>query len=91
MGINSGIYGIDVFARTSGKTVSSMYKKLSPIINHWRTTQNYPELFYDLEKMSKEIDTAIEKSYPRPSGSDLKTALNISHNKRTKRRIEKGK
>lgn len=90
VGINSGVYDIDVFARTSGKTVSSMYKKLSPIINLWRTTQNYPEMFYDLEKMSREIDTTREKAYPKPSGSDLKMDLDIICDKYTKRGIEKG-
>lgn len=89
VGINSGIYDVDVFARTSGKTVSDMYKKLSPVINHWRITQNYPEMFYDLEKMSREIDRIRENAYPKPSGSDLEIKLEGCHDKFTKRGIEK--
>ena len=72
VGINSGIYDLDVFAQTSGKTVSDMYKKLSLVINQWRISQNYPEMFYDYEKMSKEIDEIRDRAYPRPSGKDLK-------------------
>lgn len=72
VGINSGIYDINVFAQTSGKTVSDMYKKLSPVINQWRISQNYPEMFYDFEKMSRDIDEIRDKAYPRPTGNDLK-------------------
>ncbi len=36
VGINSGIYDINVFAKTSAKVASDMYKKLSPIIEDMR-------------------------------------------------------
>lgn len=72
VGINSGVYDIKIFAQTSGKTVSDMYKKLSPVINYLRLSHNYPEMFYDLEKMSKDIDEIREKTFPLPTGKDFK-------------------
>lgn len=77
VGINSGIYDINVFAKTSGKVVSDMYKKLSPIIENMRITQNYPEMFNDFEKMSKDVLEAREKMYPKLSGEDFVSIKNI--------------
>lgn len=84
VGINSGVYDIDIFALTSGKTVSDMYKKLSSIIDYWRTTQHYPEMFYDLERMSRDIDEIREKAYPRPTGKDSKINLDSCYDKLVK-------
>lgn len=78
VGINSGIYDINVFAKTSGKIVSDMYKKLSPIIENMRIIQNYPEMFNDFEKMSKDIVEVREKMYPKLSGEDLVSIKNIT-------------
>lgn len=78
VGVNSGIYDINVFAKTSGKVVSDMYKKLSPIIEEMRITQNYPEMFNDFEKMSKDIVEVREKMYPKLSGEDLVSIKNIN-------------
>lgn len=36
VGINSVIYDINVFAKTSGEVVSDMYKKLSSIVENMR-------------------------------------------------------
>lgn len=78
VGVNSGIYDINVFAKTSGKVVSDMYKKLSPIIENMRITQNYPEMFNDFEKMSKDVLEVREKMYPKLSGEDLVSIKNIT-------------
>lgn len=78
VGVNSGIYDINVFAKTSGKVVSDMYKKLSPIIEYMRITQNYPEMFNDFEKMSKDVLEVREKMYPKLSGEDLVSIKNIT-------------
>lgn len=71
VGVNSGIYDINVFAKTSGKVVSDMYKKLSPIIEDMRISQNYPEMFNDFEKMCKDVEIARDKMYPKLMGEDL--------------------
>ncbi len=76
VGINSGIYDINVFAKTSGKVVSNMYKKLSPIIENMRTIQNYPEMFCDFEKMSKDVEEVRKKMYPKLLGEDLTSIKN---------------
>lgn len=73
VGINSGIYDINVFAKMSGKVVSDMYKKLSPIIEDMRIVQNYPEMFCDFEKMSKDVEEVRKKMYPKLLGEDLTT------------------
>ncbi len=78
VGVNSGIYDINIFAKTSGKVVSDMYKKLSPIIENMRITQNYPEMFNDFEKMSKDVLEVREKMYPKLSGEDLVSIKNIT-------------
>ena len=78
VGIYSGIYDINIFAKTSGKGVSDMYKKLSPIIEDMRITQNYPEMFNDFEKMSKDVIEVREKMYPKLSGEDLVSIKNIT-------------
>lgn len=78
VGVNSGIYDINVFAKTSGKVVSDMYKKLSPIIEELRVTQNYPEMFNDFEKMSKDVEKVREKMYPKLLGEDLVSIKNIT-------------
>lgn len=78
VGVNSGIYDINVFARTSGKVVSDMYKKLSPIIEDMRIIQNYPEMFNDFEKMSKDVEKVRDKMYPKLSGEDLVSIKNIA-------------
>lgn len=77
VGVNSGIYDINVFAKTSGKTVSDMYKKLSPIIEEMRVTHKYPEMFNDFEKMCKDVEKVREKMYPKLSGVDLVSVKNI--------------
>lgn len=77
VGVNSGIYDINVFAKTSGKVVSDMYKKLSPIIEEMRINQNYPEMFNDFEEMSKNVEKIREKMYPKLSGEDLVSIKNI--------------
>lgn len=61
VGVNTGIYDINIFANTSGKVVADMYKKLSPIIEEMRLIQNYPEMFGDFEKMSKEVEKIRNK------------------------------
>ena len=71
VGINSGIYDINIFAKTSGKIVSDMYKRLFPIIEEMRTNQRYPEMFCDFEKMCKDVEKVREKMYPKPMGEDL--------------------
>lgn len=71
VGINAGIYDINVFARTSGKVVSDTYKRLSPVIENMRKVQNYPQLFNDFEKMCKEVDKVREKMYPKLQGENL--------------------
>lgn len=71
VGINSGIYDINVFAKTSGKVVSNMYKKLSPIIEDMRIIQNYLEMFNDFEKMSKDVEEIRKKKYPKLPEEDL--------------------
>ena len=73
VGINSGIYDINIFSKTSGKVVSDMYKKLSPIIEEMRVIQNYPEMFNDYEKMCKDIEQVRENMYPKLKGKDLVT------------------
>ena len=78
IGDNSGIYDINIFAKTSGKVVSDMYKKLSPIIEDMRITQNYPEMFNDFEKMSIDVVKVREKMYPKLSGEDLVSIKNIT-------------
>lgn len=80
VGINSGIYDINVFAKTSGKVVSDMYKKLSPIIENMRIIQNYPEMFNDFEKMSKDVIEVREKMYPKLFGEDLVSLKNANFN-----------
>ena len=77
VGVNSGIYDINIFAKTSGKVVSDMYKKLSPIIEEMRISQNYPEMFNDYEKMSKDVEKVREKMYPKLLGEDLISVKNI--------------
>lgn len=71
VGVNAGIYDVNVFARTSGKVVSDTYKRLSPVIENMRKDQNYPQLFNDFEKMCKNIDKVREKMYPKLQGEDL--------------------
>lgn len=78
VGINSGIYDINVFAKTSGKVVSDMYKKLSPIIEDMRVIQNYPEMFNDFEKMSKNVEDVRKKMYPQLLGEDLTSIKNVT-------------
>lgn len=80
VGINSGIYDINIFAKTSGKVVSDMYKKLSPIIENMRIVQNYPEMFNDFEKLSKDIVEVREKIYPKIIGEDLISLKNVPFN-----------
>lgn len=77
VGVNSGIYDINVFAKTSGKTVSDMYKKLSPVIDEMRVTYKYPEMFNDFEKMCKDVEKVREKMYPKLSEVDLVSVKNI--------------
>lgn len=77
VGVNSGIYDINIFSKTSGKVVSDMYKKLSPIIEEMRISQNYPEMFNDFEKMSKDVEKVGEKMYPKLIGEDLVSVKNI--------------
>lgn len=55
-----------------------MYKKLSPIIEDMRITQNYPEMFNDFEKMSIDVVKVREKMYPKLSGEDLVSIKNIT-------------
>ena len=54
-----------------------MYKKLSPIIEDMRITQNYPEMFNDFEKMSIDVVKVREKMYPKLSGEDLVSIKNF--------------
>ena len=77
-GINSGIYDINVFTKTSGKVVSDTYKKLSPIIKDMRIIQNYPEMFNDFEKMSKDAEEVRKKMYPKLLGEDLVSIKNVT-------------
>lgn len=76
VGINSEIYDINVFAKMSGKIVSDMYKKLSPIIEDMRCVHNYPEMFCDFEKMSKDIEEVRKRIYPKLLGEDLAAIKN---------------
>lgn len=76
VGINSGIYDINVFAKTSGKAVSDIYKKLSPIIEDMRVVHNYPEMFCDFEKMSKDVEEVRKRMYPKLLGEDLAAIKN---------------
>ncbi len=77
VGVNAGIYDVNIFARTSGKVVSDTYKRLSPVIENMRKVQNYPQLFNDFEKMCKDIDKAREKMYPKLQGEDLISVENF--------------
>ena len=77
VGVNAGIYDVNVFARTSGKVVSDTYKRLSPVIENMRKVQNYPQLFNDFEKMCKDIDKVREKMYPNLQGEDLISVENL--------------
>lgn len=70
VGVNTGIYDIGIFVNTSGKVVSDMYKKLSPIINEMRLTQNYPEMFSDFEKMSKEVEKIRNRMHPQITSTE---------------------
>lgn len=79
VGVNSGIYDINIFAKTSGKVVSDMYKRLSPIIEEMRASQNYPEMFNDLEKMCKDIVLVRAKMYPKVMGEDLVTIKYVDY------------
>lgn len=72
VGVNTGIYDITIFANTSGKVVADMYKKLSPIIEDMRLTQNYPEMFGEFEKMSNEVEKIRSKMQPQTT--DLNSA-----------------
>lgn len=65
VGVNTGIYDINIFVNTSGKVVADMYKKLSPIIEEMRLIQNYPEMFCDFEKMSNEVEKIRSKIQPQ--------------------------
>lgn len=78
VGVNSGIYDINIFAKTSGKVVSDMYKKLSPIIEQMRVSQNYPEMFNDFEKMCKDVEQVRAKMYPKLVGEDLVTVKYVN-------------
>ena len=71
VGVNTGIYDINIFVNTSGKTVADMYKKLSPIIEEMRQTQNYPEMFCSFEKMSKEVEEIRNRIYLKSVNTDL--------------------
>lgn len=77
VGVNAGIYDVNVFARTSGKVVSDTYKRLSPVIENMRKIQNYPQLFNDFEKMCKDVDKIREKMYPKLQGEDLISVENF--------------
>lgn len=63
VGINSGIYDINLFAKTSGTVVSDMYKKLSLINEDIRIIQNYPEMFNNFEKISKNVEEIRKRLY----------------------------
>lgn len=71
VGVNAGIYDINIFAKTSGKIVCDTYKRLSPVIENMRKVQSYPELFNDFEKMCKDVEKIRERMYPKPLGEDL--------------------
>lgn len=80
VGVNTGIYDINIFVNTSGKVVADMYRKLSPIIEEMRLTQNYPEMFCDFEKMSKEVEIIRNKMYPKPTSVDSAEIKYINFN-----------
>lgn len=81
VGVNAGIYDINIFAKTSGKVVSDTYRRLTPIIEDMRKAQNYPELFNDFEKMCKNVDAVREKMYPKVIGEDLVSIKSLDFEK----------
>jgi len=79
VGILSGVYDIDIFENTSGKTVADIYKKLSPLIENMRITENYPEMFCSFEQLSEEIFKIREKNNYN-STNKLPEQLNLQIN-----------
>lgn len=79
VGVNTGIYDINIFTNTSGKVVADIYKKLSPIIENMRLTQNYPEMFCDLEKMSKEVEKIRNNMHSQITDSGEIKYINLNN------------
>lgn len=76
VGINSGVYDINIFIFTSGIVVSGMYKKLELVIERMRITENYPDMFCSFEKMSKEIERINNNEYLNKSEEEF---IGIKH------------